>query len=207
MRGIAVCVAASLAFGQSRTLPPKDESGRDPQFAAFFTQFRAAVRRKDAAALVRMLSPGIQNTFGTGGQGAEEFQRIWEIEKPGSPVFDVLDKLLALGGVLSSPDTYCAPSIAILFPDDLDRYEHLVVAGTKVRLRSNASTDAAIVARLNNEIVRLVESGPQWTQVRTFSGLTGFIANEYVYSPVGYRACFARSSSGEWRLSVLVAGD
>jgi hypothetical protein len=114
---------------------------------------------------------------------------------------------LSLGVHYSGPGTYCAPYVAVMFPDDLDRYEHDVVAGAGVRLRSAASADAPIVTTLTYEIVRVVERGPQWTSVRTLGGDSGYVATQFLYSPMGYRACFASDTVGAWRPSVLVAGD
>jgi hypothetical protein len=206
MRFVAiVALVSSLAFGQSRTLPPKDESGRDAQFAAFFAKFRETVKQRDTAALLRVVSPVIKNSFG-GNDGAAEFREMWEIEKPGSEVWPVLDRLLGLGGAWFDPNLYCAPYLFQKFPNDLDAFEHAVVVGTGVRLRENASLAARVRAGLSFEIVRVIEMGEEWTEVRTLGGTNGFIASQYIYSPVGYRACFQKSGA-EWRMTILIAGD
>ena len=206
MRAAAVLAAVSLAFGQSRTLPPKDESGRDAKFAAFFARFREIVRKKDHAALLHVVDPNIKNSFG-GDDGIANFNRIWEMDRDDSPVFGTLARLLGLGGSNFSPETYCAPYVAVRFPDDLDAFEHLVVSGTGVRLRAEASVTSPVLDRFSFDIVRMVEHGPEWTQVRTLSGVNGFVATRYLYSPVGFRACFVRRETGDWLLSMLVAGD
>lgn len=196
---------SSFASGQSRTLLPKDESGRDAQFAAFFAQFRETVEKRDTAALLRVVSPNIKNSFG-GNDGVAEFREMWEIEKPGSKVWPVLDRLLRLGGAWFDPNLYCAPYLFQKFPNDLDAFDHQVVAGTGVRLRERPSLTAPVLDQLSFEIVRVIEMGEEWTQVRTLGGNRGFISSQYLYSPVGYRACF-QESGAEWTMTLLIAGD
>jgi hypothetical protein len=145
--------ASALAFGQSRTLPPKDGSGRDPGFAAFFTQLRETVRTKDAATLLRVVNPNIKNSFG-GDDGVEEFRGIWAIDKPDSKIWGTLDRILKLGGSWLGQETYCAPHLFVEFPEDLDAFEHLVVTGTRVRLRVGASLGAPVRLGLSYTIVR-----------------------------------------------------
>ena len=201
----AVCLlGCTLALGQE--LPPRDESGRDPSFAAFLAKLRETVRRQDTAGLMRIVSPTIQTSFGDDG-GEEHFRMIWELEKPGSKVWGVLDRAFRLGIAYFPEGTLCAPYFAFHFPPDLDSFEHYIVAGTEVRLREAGSAQAPELARMSYTIVRLLEYGDEWSSVRLLDGRTGFVASQYLYSPVGYRACFSRNDEDQWQMALLVAGD
>lgn len=204
--GLAGFVLGQAILAQSRTLPPRDESGRDPAFAAFLAQFRETVKKKDTPALMRAVSPDIKNSFG-GDDGAEAFRRIWDLNADSSPVWGVLNQLLGLGGRWFDDSQYCAPYVYTDFPDDLDPFEHAVIIGEGVRLRMAPDGKAQPIARLTYEIVQVVKRDPEWTQVRTLGGVRGFAATAYLYSPAAFRACFASNAAGAWQMRALVAGD
>jgi hypothetical protein len=45
-----------------------------------------------------------------------------------------------------------------------------------------------------------------WRLVRLWNGRTGYVASEYVRSPIDHRAWFERTKDG-WRLMGFLAGD
>jgi hypothetical protein len=205
-RGIAACLlAASLASAQSWKLPLKNEESRDPGLVAFLKNLRDTARKNDVAALLRAISPQIKNGFG-GDDGEAAFRRAWELDKGNSPVFAVLTNILSLGGAWID-DQYCAPYLVAGFPPEIDAFSHHVVVGQGVRLRSAALPDAPVVARLSYDIVETLERTADWSRVKTHDGITGFISTAYLYSPIGYRACFMKDAAGNWHMVSLVAGD
>jgi hypothetical protein len=46
----------------------------------------------------------------------------------------------------------------------------------------------------------------KWIAVSLANGLKGYIGEEYIRSPIGYRAIFEKKD-GRWMLTALVAGD
>ena len=78
-------VVPALLCAQGGRLEPVEESGRDPALSIFLNDLRNAVRQRDAAALLRMTTPNIQNGFGCA-DGLEEFQNIWKPRQSASKV-------------------------------------------------------------------------------------------------------------------------
>lgn len=191
---------------QSQTILPLDRSDRDPALARYLDRLREAVEAKDAAALRTLISPDIKNGFG-GDDGAEAFDAAWHPEGPDSQVWPVLTKILGLGGDWTGPQQYCAPYLFVHFPDDFDPFEHQVVVGTGVRLRAAPGFDSRVLGQLSWTIVKHEHSEERWRLVTAPWGVTGWVAAEYLYSPVGYRACFQSDSEDQWRMVFLVEGD
>ncbi|MEI9813345.1 MAG: hypothetical protein WDO18_12180 [Acidobacteriota bacterium] len=63
-----------------------------------------------------------------------------------------------------------------------------------------------MLATLSYNIVEVLDRTPDWTKIRTESGLVGFVPIAYLYSPAAYRACFAKNAAGEWKLQSMSAG-
>jgi hypothetical protein len=75
-----------------------------------------------------------------------------------------------------------------------------------VTLREPPSGNGNVLAILASNIVELMDRQPDWTQVKTESGLVGYVPAGYTYSPAAYRACFSKDAAGEWKLQSLVSG-
>ena len=90
-----------------------------------------------------------------------------------------------------------------------DAFEHVAVIGSDVRVRSQANTNAATLTTMSFAILptaRQVTEQAGWTAVRLDEARVGYIASEYVRSPIDYRAIF-RFENRQWRMAMLVAGD
>ncbi|MBA3258347.1 MAG: hypothetical protein H0T68_02635 [Gemmatimonadales bacterium] len=207
--GAAPGVAAQVA-----KLYPVDQAVRNPSFYTFRAQLLGALARRDTAALMAVVAPDIKNSFG-GNDGAEEFRRGWALDRPGSRVWEELTAVLALGGSFVDDTTFVAPYVFSRFPSGLDGLEHLAVLGSGVRVRARPDSTAAVLAVLSFDVVRRA-SGPHpapagadstaWEPVQLAGGRVGYVARQYVRSPVGYRAYFSRQGS-RWVMLFLVAGD
>jgi hypothetical protein len=204
-RGLVLMfLAASIAFSQRRTLPPPPAINEEG-WQEFVSKLRDALRRGDAAYLTSIVSPNIKNGFG-GDDGIAAFRKTWKLDRPHSPVFPLLSKLLDLGVVSDGEHNVWAPYLFETFPDDLDPFEHSVVTGKNVYLRSGPGMTAKPLRVLSYEIVKLDKMQKDWHKVSTLDGVTGYVSERYLHSPAGYRACFAKES-GQWRMVYLVAGD
>ncbi|MHB0971066.1 MAG: hypothetical protein ACYC7A_20570 [Thermoanaerobaculia bacterium] len=85
-------------------------------------------------------------------------------------------------------------------------------------LRAEPRSDAQTLATLSYEIVKpeLFQppelnhedetKAPEWRKVGTFDGLTGYVRESAIRSPLDYRACF-EPRDGSWVMTVYVAGD
>jgi len=204
-RGLGLMfLAASGAFSQGRTLPPVVNS-RDDSLSKFLAGLRDAVRREDVAYLTSIVSPNIKNGFG-GDDGIAAFRKFWKLEQPHSPVFPLLSKLLGLGVAWDADRNVWAPYLFVTFPQELDPFEHEVVTGRNVYLRSGPSQAAKPLRTLSYEIVKVEKSEQDWHRVATLDGVTGYVSERYLHSPVGYRAGFTKEA-GQWRMVFLAAGD
>ncbi|MEO8096370.1 MAG: SH3 domain-containing protein [Acidobacteriota bacterium] len=206
-RSIALLLAlAALASAQTRRLLPLvDESARDPRFAMFLNRFKLAVLRKDAAALLPLISPDVKNSFG-GNDGLAEFRTLWKPEEETSDLWPLLSRLLERGGTWQGPG-YCVPYVCGKFPDDLDAFEYGVVAASGVWLRKAPNPKAPGIRQLSYEIVKLSDPGEAWSRVVTLDGKSGYVAARYLFSPVGYRAFFQPDAKGVWQMAMLLQGD
>jgi hypothetical protein len=201
---IAVLLAAAVA-GQDR-LPPVDESTSDPSFLAFKVRLLAALERKDVAALMRALDPKIRVSFGAG-DGIATFRKHWHLDRPAqSKVWTELATVLRLGATRDETE-FIAPYVFTRFPQTLDAYNHAAVIRPAAILRKSPSLTAPKIATLDHSIVVLLgQPGNGWRQVRTPDGVTGWLQERDLRSPLDYRAFFEKRNE-EWRLTAFTRGD
>ncbi len=190
-------------------LMPVDEAPKDPSLAAFRDELLAAVRRRDADAVVALADPKIRTSFGGGG-GAADFKR--NLAQKG--VWEDFERLLTMGGSFAGEGTegsFWAPYVYSDWPDAHDAFASLAVTGRNVPLRESADQNAPVIATLSYDIVqRAGDIGRDvgaWQNVKTADGRTGWVDATSVRSPVGYRAGFLKNKDGKWQINALVAGD
>ncbi|HEX7828273.1 MAG TPA: SH3 domain-containing protein [Thermoanaerobaculia bacterium] len=188
-------------------LAPVDQASTDPTFVAYRDKLRAAVKSRDAKAVVALSDPKIRTSFGDGG-GTSALQKA--LARPG--VWDELDSVLAHGGsFLGEGETksFWAPYVYSAWPEEKDVFTHFAVIGENVPLRKSADANAEVIASLSHDIVERATPGPDkgdWRHVKTADGRTGYVAAKDVHGPVGYRAGFLKQN-GEWKMNAFVAGD
>jgi hypothetical protein len=219
-------VAASLAvgllrvttaFGQAGGYPellPIDEASRRPDFFTFRAHLQRAIARRDWPAVLAVVHPKIRNSFGPD-DGLATFRETWKAESADSALWETLGAVLALGGSFDQAGSFMAPYVYSRWPGTFDGFEHVAVIGSRVRVRAAPRADADVLAALSYAILRLQTGADSqiapamtddWTAVALAGGRTGFIASQYVRSPIDYRAIFAEEG-GRWRLMALIAGD
>jgi len=211
--GILCSLVPSPAAAQVAKLYPSDEAPRDPVLFLARADLLLAIAERDTAALLAAVSPKIKNSFGGDG-GIDEFRRTWRLDSPDSPVWSTLGGVLSLGGGFFSESTFIAPYVFSEFPKSLDGFEHLAVVGRGVRVRERPDLQSRVVATLTFDVVVRDRSRPEaedatgqtWVPVRLRGSGQGYVAAEYLRSPIGYRAGLVREA-GEWRLAFFVAGD
>ena len=195
--------AAPVAKGPK--LMPVDEASKDPSLVAFRDELLAAVRKRDADAVVALADPKIRTSFGGGG-GAAGLKR--NLGQPG--VWEDFERLLTQGGAFQG-ESFWAPYVYSSWPDAHDAFTSLAITSENVPLRESADANAPVVATLSYDIVqRAGDVGRDpgaWQNVKTSDGRTGWVESRFVRSPVGYRAGFLKNKEGKWRMNALVAGD
>ncbi|MEO8096369.1 MAG: SH3 domain-containing protein [Acidobacteriota bacterium] len=183
--------------------PPKDESSRDKTLGVFLAQLKDALKRKDRDGLLALLAVDVK-TGVRAFEGPNAFFTAWGLADPNTAVYGIITQILSLPGVWVQ-EQYCAPYVGVMFPPDLDASKHQVILNPNISLRAEASANSRALATVSYEIVEVLERG-EWTKIKTQAGVTGFIPIAYLYSPAGYRACFAKNPAGDWRIQSLAAG-
>lgn len=206
---VATKTAPGAAAVDGPKLMPVDEATTDPSLVAFRNELLAAVRRRDADAVVALADPKIRTSFGGDG-GAVAFKR--NLAQPGA--WEDFEMLLTQGGkfVGEGPNrSFWAPYAFSALPDDQDAFMALVITGENVPLLESAGKNARPIATLSYDIVqRTGDIGRDigdWHNVKTADGRSGWVAARFVRSPVGYRAGFLKNKDGKWQINALVAGD
>ena len=205
---VLVVLATALCAAAGPELLPVDEAAKRPDFFSFRAQLQRTVARRDTAALLAVVHPRIKNGFG-GDDGIDEFRTMWRIEAADSTIWDSLGTVLALGGSFNGDDWFIAPYVSSRWPRDLDGFEHVAVTGSNVRIRAQPDTDATTLTTASFVILPLARAGAEregWTAVRLEGARVGYIAEQYVRSPIDYRAYF-QFEDMRWRLVMFLAGD
>lgn len=88
----------------------------------------------------------------------------------------------------------------------LDAYEHVAVIGSGVNIRLQPGGE--VIASVGHQTVRRTgqQAVPGWVGVVLDDGRTGYIEEQSVRSPIGYRATFTRRE-GRWWLVSFISGD
>jgi hypothetical protein len=207
----AFWLGLAAAPGKPAKLRPADEASKDPSFVAFRTSLREALAKRDKAFVIGILDPDIKFSFGDD-HGVAGFERHWELDRPqSSKLWQELTTVLSLGGRLKEGDgavEFWAPYTFTDFPGDWDAFESAVILGANVNLRAGPGADTAIVEQLTFDIVRTTDQEMgEWVKIAGPAGKEGYVARRYIRSPIDYRAAFAKTPGGAWRMKLLVAGD
>lgn len=204
---IAALVFSSAGWTQ-QTLIPVDEAASQQDFFTFRARLQAVIARRDAKALLEVVHNNIKNSFG-GDDGIAEFRKKWKPEASNSTLWRELGAVLALGGTFAGDSRFVAPYVFSRWPEKVDSFENVAIIGERVRVRAAPSRNGAIVASLSFVIVplrRMQKGHDGWTAIQRPDGKTGYVATQYVRSPIAYRAFFERTDN-RWRLVTFVAGD
>jgi hypothetical protein len=211
--GFLCSFGAPGVAAQVAKLYPSDEAPRDPSLFLARARLLRAIAERDTTALLAVVSPNIKNSFG-GDDGIDEFRKSWRLESPESQLWSTLGTVLALGGGFLSENSFIAPYVFSEFPSSLDGFEYLAVVGRGVRAREEPDLGSPVVTTLTFDVVARDRSRPEakdasgrmWAPVRLRGAGRGYVAAEYLRSPIDYRAGLVREA-GQWRLAFFVAGD
>ena len=204
---------AASTSAQVAKLYPVDEAAKDPAFFTFRARLLKAIYKKDTSFLLSIVDPKIANNFG-GDDGLTHFKRIWHPERPTSPVWTELLAVLVLGGKFDKDQSFAAPYLFNSFPEQFDAFEHSAIIEDGVRVRREPNTRGTVITTLSFDIVKLgrgeYRRNPgekrEWVPVELADGQKGFVASEYIRSPIDYRAIFERKN-GKWVMTAFIAGD
>lgn len=189
------------------TLLPVDEASRRGDFVDFRRRLQNAVARKDEAAVLAVIDPGVRIDFG--GSGGTKGFKTQIIDSRDEDFWSEFATILKLGGRFRTNDAFDAPYTFSAWPENLDSFECLAVTGSRVRVRASPGLDGRIIAELDYAIVRAHPSKddtPGWRGVQLPVGRTGFVSSQYIRGPIDRRALF-QFHDGRWWLMAYVSGD
>ena len=204
---VFVFACPPLAWPQA-TLPPVDQATAVPDFFSFRAQLQAAVARRDADAVLSVLSKDVKLSFG-GDAGSADFKTLWKPDAPDSVLWETLATVLALGGTFAADGTFTAPYVFAAWPEDRDAFSFMAAIGSGIRVRSAPSSTAPVVDALDFAIVEIVEptaADAKWVRIRLPPDRIGFVDRRLLRSPIDYRINFAKLD-GRWQVVSFLAGD
>ena len=207
-------------YGERLRLVPQNEAEFAPGFAPVAARVAAAVRARDANAILAIVSDDVQMVPGGDERGREAFRRHWNLDDRSSRFWTSVEEILAGGssfdGECDNPEVTCYvtyPYWSERFPDRLDRLYYLVIHRADAPLYAQPRAGAAVVDRLSYDVVRRVfdsdvASSETWTEVVRLDGRRGFVRTSDTYNPTfGVRMIVQRSASGAWEVVGVIAGD
>ncbi|OZC03488.1 SH3 domain-containing protein [Rubricoccus marinus] len=208
-------LAAAPAHAQLSRLAPVDEGAADASFVAFRSRLLAAAAARDTAAVLSAFAPEATISFGATASGAEGVREVWfnsEYERE-EDLWPALARTISMGsaaegGVITTPYLFGR------FPEDLDPFEHVLIVGEEVRVRNAPTLAGGVLTSLTHTIVptayedsdRTRADGYTWVPVRLANGQRGWVADTFVWSPIGLRAGFEKRGS-TWKILFFVEGD
>ena len=187
---------------------PVDEAAKRPDFFTFRARLQVVVAERDVEALVAAADPNIR--MGFGGEDGVVYLRE-QMTGPRAPgIWKELARILALGGAFKTASSFYAPYVSSNWPEGADAFECSAIIGSDVVLRSGPAADAPVVTRVSYAIVQELGqpiSQPNgWSRVKLRSGQTGFVRSDYRLGATGLRVMF-NEINGQWRMTMMVAGD
>jgi len=194
-----------------RRLEPIDEALQDQSFLMFRNEMLDAIKGKDSALLLSLISPTVEVGFGGDPNTVEEFAKVWHIDSPDSPLWDDLGTALRMGGTFATHNgqrLFCAPYVSGAWPSDADPFSYTAVIARNVRLRAQPDLNAPVLGTLSYNILK-VDDGTadrHWVKVITDNGTVGFVSAKFLRTSIDYRAFFTQID-GRWMLTAFVAGD
>jgi hypothetical protein len=187
-----------------------DTCASDRSWVAYRTAFNAAVARRDAAALLRLVAADV--SFGEIGTGRAAFARRWGLARPAaSRLWRELADIMRLGCARDRQRLHWAPSMFLDegAPDDATYGPQALVTGTGVALRAAPSESGRLVARMSWAIVFLPEHDDgrgDWVHANLDNDHDGFVRRSQLHSLMGPYALFEKQR-GRWQLGFLGMRD
>jgi hypothetical protein len=211
----------------------RDETDRDPEFAAFRQRLKKAVQKRD----VQFVSSLIPSQGVALGFGRPQTLESLKLNDPKARFWGILEKSLSSGcgttNVKSAgaADGWICPTVQSDFerqyppPRESKGVDYalskVIVVGDRVNVRSKPSLDSSVIAVLSNELVdfdrRSFENSKEeqieayspidgWTPIILPNDKKGYVYNRYAFHPLEYRVVLQKVQ-GQWKIVGLPGGD
>lgn len=198
--------------------PPVDRCASDASFAAFWGALLRTIDRRDGDALLAVVAPDIEFSFG-GDRGRASFARSWKLSRPqSSDIWRALEETLLLGCRIGEDGTYWAPSFFLFDNGEMDGFETFLALVPGSALRAEPDDGAMPVAMLDWDVLHIAldqrkgawtvdgDGAAPWLSASLSDGRSGYVRASQVRSIIDLRAGF-RKVRGRWMMTVFIAGD
>ena len=209
MRAVALfltLLVSTPATARPTTLPPIDQCSKDADFAAFIGELKRVTAARDRNAFLGLLADDVTVDFG-GVSGREDFAKVWSFD-PGEHgnVWEWLDRMLGMGCARVDGARVVPSLIEQVNTEDDGLFDmRLALPGAELfREPGNAATARTIPPWTLVEAINT--GGDMWTGVRLADGRRGWISDDNLYEPLGYRITIEKRGP-KWMITAFVAGD
>src|SRR4051794_20994865 len=141
-------VAQTVQGEELRRIDPRTEDTLDPGLVNLLTRLREIVAARKYVALEALMLPTFRVEFDVG-KGPAAFRLHWRPQSASSPMWAILERLLAMSGHSYLDTLYSLPYVVAQFPFDLDPLRYVVALKEGVNLLAEPKPDAARVGSLD----------------------------------------------------------
>lgn len=200
-------------------IEPINQSQLNDELAVVLDKLVKIAEQKSVNQLMQYISKNVLNDF-KGSTGHEDFKTAWSLSgstAKQSEVWQLLRKLIKIGGTFENDSTYVTPFIFSTFPDGYEIKDFAAITGTHVRMRDEPNLQGEVVTELDYEVVKLGDPSKSvvqqlgsekypWVEIIRQNKEKGFVYGQYLYSPADYRIQLS-NTSGKWMITHLVSGN
>ncbi|MCW7470240.1 SH3 domain-containing protein [Leptospira kanakyensis] len=198
------------------SLKPTDASREDKDFFSFKQKLEKAIQEKNIKFIESVIDPQISFDFSEDGMGKSNFLKHWKLKQnPKNPEFwNELSQTVNLGFTFKD-QIWSAPFLFNQTPESIDQYSYSLITGSVVNVRDKPSTKGKILTQLSWEFVKneYDETNPKpsskepcnFKKVCISDGQIGYICEQYLRSPLGYRVGFSKKKNS-WSMIFFVEG-
>ena len=210
---------SSDSIAEFPVIEPINQSQLNDELAVVLDELIKIAKQKNVNRLMQHVSKDVINDF-KGNVGHDDFKTTWALtssKAKQSEVWQLIRKLIKIGGAFENDSTYVTPFIFSTFPDGYEIRDFAVITGNHVRMRDAPSLQGEIISELDYEIVKLGDPKKSvieqlgsekypWVEIIRQNKEKGFVYGQYLYSPGDYRLQMS-NTSGKWMITHLVSGD
>jgi hypothetical protein len=207
---VVLIVTPTGAEARRRSDLVVDTCSADRSWVAYRTAFNAAVTRRDAPALLRLVADDV--SFGSNGTGRAAFARHWGLARPAtSRLWREMAEIMSLGCARDRQHQHWAPSMFLDedAPDDTTYGAQAWVVGAGIPLHAAPSDRSRIIERMSWVIISVPEHDDgrgEWVRASARDYHPGFVRRSQIHSVHGPYAVFVKRR-GQWRLAFLGMRD
>jgi len=208
-RLFAVALIASLpspspAAELPRTLPPLEQCSGDRSFVQFRSRLKQIVAKRDRTAFLELLAPDVLVNFG-GASGRKVFEEEWSFDATEyDNLWSQLENMLQMGCARDG-GSRIIPSLSMQVEQDFDEEWVVILPGATLYKEAGVPNAKPATVPWSVAVVTSRDSDTM-TGVRLADGREGFVSDDRVYEPIGYRM-IVEKRGGKWMITAFVAGD